>query len=298
MLAAAAVALAVGGIAQAGEIEPAEPPSDIAAETDATADIPDVAAFDESEAWAGPIDWAAVDWRADSAPMPGSARARRDAPPPRSAAATVWSRLESADGSAAVTVKHALPLDWDSKIGADFSLAPPPNARPGPVNPAALLPGSATEPSAGAAWATLSTPAIAAPVRLDRASVEARFDPTRETGRLGVSASRSLTFGRDVALTLQGGYAATGTFVAAAGIPAPVGGARIYSTEQAAKLTFLPTQTAIAAGGTISTADARWLNSLSAEQRLFAGASIVGSISEVPDGPTTASIIARYRRSW
>jgi hypothetical protein len=48
----------------------------------------------------------------------------------------------------------------------------------------------------------------------------------------------------------------------------------------------------------MSTADARWLHTLSAEQALFAGARIIGSVRESVEGPPTTSIIAKYQRRW
>lgn len=294
MLAVAGAALAVIATCKAVAFEAIEPHPNTAAQAESFADMPE------------PADWGAIDWHpgtepaSDSVQPPGT-RPRWTMPTPKSAPATSWNRTEKADGAADVTVKRALPLGWDSQVGADFNLAAPPRDVPGPVNPAALLPGTASDPSAGAAWALVSTPALDTPLGSDKAAIDARLDSTQELGKVGVSASKSVAFGRQLSLTLKGGYAATETFAHSAGAPLPAspwGGSRVYTTEHLATLTILPTQTAVAAGRTMSTVGERWLHTLSAEQTLFAGASVVGSVSESPEGPLNTSIVAKYRRLW
>jgi hypothetical protein len=272
----------------------------IAPQADAAVQADEVTEADAAQT-IEPSDWSALSWRPGMNAADRPKRTRLKAPATSSASATNWSRTDNADGTAAVTVKRSLPLAWESNVGADFITAPPPPALPGPADPAALLPGGTADPSAGTAWASLSTPALAAPVGWDKAALDARVDPAHEHGKVGVSASKSL--GRQLSLTLQGGYSVTDAFAAGIAMPtgAPLGtvyAAPVYTTEQGAKLTILPTGTAVAAGRTMSSADARWLHALSAEQPLFAGASIVGSVSESVDGPLTSSIIAKYQRRW
>jgi hypothetical protein len=291
MLAAATLALALAGWGTAAANEAAEPDEAEIAPAPEIAEPADAAEPVLSAEWAGPIDWTVLDWRPAQKPASAFASPRRTMHERGAASSTRWSRTDNGDGSSAVTVKRSLAVEWETDVGADFSLAAPPSSLPGPVNPAALLPGAAADPSAGAAWATLTTPAMESPLGSDRATIDARIDPTQELGRLAVSASKSLTVGRQLALTVQGGYAATDVFAAAPG-------ARIYTTEQAARITFLPTQTAVSAGRTMSTADPHWLHSLNAEQQLFEGASIVGSVSEMPEGPPNTSIVATFKRNW
>ena len=52
------------------------------------------------------------------------------------------------------------------------------------------------------------------------------------------------------------------------------------------------------AGQTLSTADDKWLRRIGAEQKLFGGVSISGSISETPQGATNKSVTAGFKRSW
>ena len=303
-LAALAVALAVPATSgatpfdtAAPPVEAAGPPVDTAGKTDADVDIADPAEIVVSAEWAGPTDWAALEWRPGRVPAPRSARPWT-VPAPGFTPATRWSRTEAADGSAAVTVERALPLGWDSKVGADLNVTAP--SSPGPVDPNALLPGATATPSPGAAWASVTTPALDLPLGFDKAAIDARLDPAQELGKLGVSASKLMALGGPWSLTLQGGLAVTDTLAAPAapGLSNALGGALFQTTEQVARLTILPIQTAIAAGRIASAADPRWFHTLSAEQRLFDGASVVGSVSETPEGPLNTSILAKFQRRW
>jgi hypothetical protein len=57
---------------------------------------------------------------------------------------------------------------------------------------------------------------------------------------------------------------------------------RTYQTEQSAKLDLTETGTSVTAGQTLSTSDDRWLRKVGAEQKLFGGVSISGSIASPP----------------
>jgi hypothetical protein len=72
----------------------------------------------------------------------------------------------------------------------------------------------------------------------------------------------------------------------------------VFDTERLAKLNFLATGTILGAGSRKSSADDVWLNSLSAEQKLFGGLSITGTVSETVDGETDKSLTAGFRRKW
>jgi len=291
---ATAGALAGGSVLQAAA-ETAGPQVDILGKADIAAEIaasPELTAHKPIE----PGDWAALDWHPAADPAFLSARPRVTVPAPQSAQTTQWSRTDNSDGTTAITVKRALPVSWESKVGADLSLAPPPPAVPDLVA-AASLPGAARTESAGSAWASVSTPPLDGPLGVDKATLETRVDPSRDLGRVGVSASKSVALGRRLSLTLKSGYAATETFAPA---PAPSGSAaaRIYSSEQTAQITIVPTRTKLSAGCTTSTLDQRWLRTVSAEQELFKGASVVGSVSETTLGPLNTTILAKLQRHW
>ena len=73
---------------------------------------------------------------------------------------------------------------------------------------------------------------------------------------------------------------------------------RNYETEQSAKLSIADTGTSFIAGQTLSSTDDKWLRKIGAEQKLFDGVSISGSIGETPLGTTSKSLTAGFKRSW
>ena len=84
-------------------------------------------------------------------------------------------------------------------------------------------------------------------------------------------------------LTLQNGYN-----VIQQGI-VPVPGiashpARNYETDQSAKLSITDTGTSFVAGQTLSTTDDKWLRKFGAEQKLFDGVTVSGSVGETAAG--------------
>jgi hypothetical protein len=108
--------------------------------------------------------------------------------------------------------------------------------------------------------------------------------------------SKSLTLSEQYSLTLQNAYA-----VIQQGIPVPGNGGRAtrnYETEQSARLNITDTGTSFSAGQTLSTADDKWLRKVGAEQKLFGGVSISGSISETPFGASNKSFTAGFKQSW
>ena len=58
------------------------------------------------------------------------------------------------------------------------------------------------------------------------------------------------------------------------------------------------TGTSFIAGQTLSTSDDKWLRKVGAEQKLFDGVTISGSIGETPSGAASKSLSAGFKRSW
>jgi hypothetical protein len=48
----------------------------------------------------------------------------------------------------------------------------------------------------------------------------------------------------------------------------------------------------------MSTLDNRWLSHIGAEQKLFGGISITGTLAQAADGPDTGSLTAAYKYHW
>lgn len=73
---------------------------------------------------------------------------------------------------------------------------------------------------------------------------------------------------------------------------------RNLETGQSAKLNLTDSGTSLSAGQTLSSTDDKWLRKIGAEQKLFDGVSISGSISETPVGASNKSISGTFKRSW
>jgi hypothetical protein len=207
-----------------------------------------------------------------------------------------WNRTENRDGSSAVTVNRAVPTVWDTKVGMDFGLAPAPSPL---MTPDRLLAGSTADQSSGVAWARTTAPGLDLPIGWDKASLDARFDPVQEQSKFGSRFSRSLPLGEEISVTMESGFAVT--HLRAQPLPHEMSGGdtiNVLDTDRLAKLNFLATGTSIGAGSRKSSVDDVWLNSLSAEQKLFGGVSITGTLSETPDGETNKSLTAGFKRNW
>jgi hypothetical protein len=208
-----------------------------------------------------------------------------------------WSGQNKADGTEAVTVKQALSPVWDTRVGADLTVAP----RPGTLTTNDLLRekysvGSPLTQSRGSAWAAMTAPGVGA--LWDKTAIEARVDPTQDQSKLGTSFSKSVPIGgNQYSLTLQNGYNVVqqGSTAAIGYNGRPV---RSYETDQLAKLSIADTGTSFIAGQTLSTTDDRWLRKVGAEQKLFGGVNITGSISETLTGPSNKSLTAGFKHSW
>ncbi len=74
--------------------------------------------------------------------------------------------------------------------------------------------------------------------------------------------------------------------------------ARNYALDQSAKLSIADTGTSFIAGQAFSSTDDKWLRKIGAEQQLFGGVSVSGSIGETPQGATNKSISAGFKKSW
>jgi hypothetical protein len=199
------------------------------------------------------------------------------------------------DGSLAVTVGEKLPTTWESKVGIDFGVPPAPATTYQPSQ----LPGQPSNPSRGAAWAKVTVP-DPVPYAWDKASFDARLDPINDEGKLGATLARSLPIGSKFTVTLQNGYSLTRPLTGAMPWTPPSKiVASSWSTDNSVRLNILPSGTSLAAGATMSSTDAKWLPSLSAEQKLFGGPlSITGTASETATGAISKSITAGFKHTW
>jgi hypothetical protein len=275
------------------------------AQTPPTEDDPEAAAEEETAAPdAGEvdimkdIDVSKLDWSqlnvdasnlAAPEPKPGSAAE------PAGGAEASWSNTTTPNGSSAVSVKQSISPFWDTRIGADMTVARQGTATTSELLSERLANGGSLPQSSGTAWAAISAPGIGS--IWDKTSVEARVDPGQEQSRLGTSLTKSLPLDEQYSLTLQNGY----NLIQQGIVPVPgiiSHPSRSYETDQSAKLSIAETGTSFMAGQTLSTSDDKWLRRVGAEQRLFDGVTISGSIGETPSGAASTSISAGFKRSW
>ena len=265
-----------GGLAQ-------EPEPDQAADTvlrDSNGvEIPEPTAFD----------WSLLDPSIPLTPAPAAKIATKTAAPN----ATDWKRADKPDGSTAVTVKQSLLPLWDTRVGADLNVAGQVATTSADVLTKKISGGD--ERSSGSAWASMTAPGVGSV--WDKTAIEARLDPTQDQSKFGAALTKSLPLGERYALTLQNGYNVTQqTLLPLPGtIAHPM---RNYETDRSAKLSVFDTGTSFIAGQTLSTADDKWLTKVGAEQKLFGGVSVSGTVSETPEGVTNRSISAGFKRSW
>jgi hypothetical protein len=277
---------------QAGaESVPAEENAEAAAaDLDAAVDINDV---DMTDVDIKNLDWSQLNVDASTLTSPAS-KAR--AAPPGAGADMSWSSQDKPNGSAAVSVKQPLSPFWDARVGADMTVVHQPQT----LTSADLVRqkfSSDGQPSqsSGSAWAAITAPGVAS--IWDKTAIEARVDPSQEQSKLGTSLSKSLPLSEQYSITLRNGYNVIQQGLA----PVPgIGGhaTRNYEVDRSAKLSVTDTGTSLIAGQSLSSTDDKWLGKIGAEQKLFGGVTINGSIGETALGTPNKSLTAGFKRSW
>ena len=263
-------------------------PSEEAPATEAEA----AAAPDDADIKDLELDWSQLNVDASTLMSTSPASKARVAPGAGTASEMTWSSKDNPNGSAGVSAKQPISPFWDTRIGADMTLTRQP-ATMSELLSEKVANGGSEPQSSGTAWAAVTAPGVGS--IWDKTAVEARVDPSQDQSKLGTSLSKSLSLTDQYSLTLQNGYN-----VIQQGIAPGLAGRtmRNYETEQSAKLSIADTGTSFSAGQTLSSADDKWLRSIGAEQKLFGGVSISGSISETPFGFTSKSISAGFKQSW
>jgi hypothetical protein len=292
LLLAAGIGLA-SGPANAQAAPPTDKEDAPAMATEAAADLDDARDTDISYADIKDpeIDWSQLN--VDASTLATSPAKAPVAPRKAAASDTSWSSQDKANGSA-VSVKQPISPFWDTRIGADMTVTRPPSTMSELLSEKITNGGSEPQ-SSGTAWAAITAPGVA--TIWDKTAIEARLDPSQDQSRLGTSLSKSLSLSEQYSLTLQNGY----NVIQQGTVPVPgLTGrtTRNYETGQSAKLSIAETGTSFSAGQTLSSADDKWLRSIGAEQKLFGGVSISGSISETPFGTSSKSISAGFKQSW
>ena len=206
-----------------------------------------------------------------------------------------WSNRNQANGSSAVSVKQSVSPFWDARVGADMTVTREPATMSELLAEKSANGGNLPQ-SGGSAYAAITAPGAGSV--WDKTAVEARVDPNTDQSKLGTSISKQVPLGDQTSLTLSNG---AGVTQQGGVIPVPgysVRPSRNYETEQSAKVELTDTGTSITAGQTLSTSDDKWLRKVGAEQKLFGGVTVSGSIGETAQGTTSKSISAGFKKSW
>ena len=237
------------------------------------------------------LDWSQLNVDASTLPAGPASKVRL----PQASAGTgmSWTSRNKSNG-ADVSVKQPLSPFWDARIGADMTVVNQPQT----LTSANLLQQKlSNEPSqsSGTAWAAITAPGVGS--IWDKTAIEARVDPAQEQSKLGTSLSKSLPLSEQYSLTLQNGY----NVIQQGMVPVPGIAAhptRNYQTEQSAKLSIADTGTSLIAGQSLSSTEDKWLRKIGAEQKLFGGVTINGSIGETALGTSNKSLTAGFKHSW
>jgi hypothetical protein len=262
---------------------------------DAPADKP--ATVDANDPDMKDIDASKLDWSQLSTDAATLADAKTKAAGPRKAANggdMNWSSHDQGNGSSAVSVKQSVTPYWDARVGADMTVAREPTTMSELLAEKSTNGGNVPQ-SSGTAWAAITAPGAGS--LWDKTAVEARVDPSQDQSKLGTSISKQVPLASQYSVTLQNGYNVTeqGT----AGVPG-IGGrtSRNYQTDQSAKVDIGDTGASVTAGQSLSSSDDKWLRKIGAEQKLTDGVTISGAIGETPQGATSKSVTAGFKKSW
>jgi hypothetical protein len=281
---------------QAGTAPDAADSSDADAPDDAQTPTADGAAAKDSDIKGLELDWSQLNVDASTLTWTPASKARVASPKTTPGTDASWSSSDKSDGSAAVSVKQSVSPFLDTRVGADMTVTRQPQTlTESQLLSEKLANGGSLPQSSGTAWAAITAPGAGS--IWDKTAVEARVDPSQEQTRLGTSLSKSLPLNEQYSLTLQNGY----NLVEQGVIPVPgiIGRpVRNYETDQSARLSIADTGTSLTAGQSLSSTDDRWLRKVGAEQKLFGGVSISGSIGETSLGTTNKSFSAGFKQSW
>ncbi len=280
------------GLTAAPATAQAVPSSEDAEEAEAPSMEPEASANpDDTDIKDLELDWSQLNVDAYTLMTTSPASKARLAPRAGTAAEMTWSSNDKPNGSAAVSVKQPISPFWDTRIGADMTVVRQPSTMSELLADKVANGGSEPQ-SSGSAWATITAPGVAS--IWDKTAVEARVDPSQDQAKLGTSLSKALPLSEQYSLTLQNAY----HVIQQGNVPAAGHPTRNYDTEQSARLSVVDTGTSFSAGQTLSSTDDKWLRKIGAEQKLFGGVNISGSISETPLGTSSRSIAAGFKKSW
>jgi hypothetical protein len=284
------LAVAQPAFAQSAPAEKEDDPQAQAAEAEAPdANDPDMKDIDVSK-----LDWSQLNVDASTLRDGPAPKATGSAARNASGDAMSWSANNNGRGASAVSVKQSVSPIWDARVGADMTVASQPTTTSELLAEKTANGGNLPQ-SGGTAWASITAPGAGS--IWDKTAIEARVDPAQDQSRLGTTIVKSVPLSDQYSVTLQNGY----NVIQQGIVPVPgvvARPTRNYQTDQSAKLSIGDTGTSVIAGQTLSSNDEKWLRKVGAEQKVFDGVSISGSIGETAQGATSKSISAGFKHSW
>lgn len=239
------------------------------------------------------LDWSQLD--VDVSTLGDFVPVRRSAAHGAGGTEMSWTANDRANGTSAVAVRQSISPFWDTRIGADMTVARQGATTTSEQLSERLANGGSLPQSSGTAWAAITAPGVAS--IWDQTAVEARVDPGAEQSRIGTSLSKSVPINEHSSLTLKNDY----NLIQQGIVPVPgiiSHPARSTQTDQSAKLSIADTGTSFMAGQTLSASDDKWLRKIGAEQKIFGGVTLTGTIGETSSGATSTNVSAGFRRSW
>ena len=214
------------------------------------------------------------------------------------------SHSDKPDGSAAMTIGRRLPIEWETKVGTDVSLASPPASA---ASENLLRGGAASDRSSGAVWGNITMPGLR-PLGFDKTSVDARLDAGKDEGKLGATLSRSVPINETLSVTLQNSYSVRQSLATAApvtpGVPptagttAAPGSTPAWGVDESVRLNVDPLGITLSAAAGSSTLDSQWHNKLSLEQTLVGPLKLTTSVEDAGSAAARKSITAGFKRVW
>ncbi len=252
----------------------------------------DAAASDDADVKGLELDWSQLN--VDAYTLAASPASKARVAPQGQSTTMSWSSQDKSNGASAVSMKQSVSSFWDARVGADMTVTREPTTLSELLSEKVANGGSAPQSDA-AAYAAITAPGVAS--IWDKTSVEARIDPSQDQRKVGTALSKALPLNQQYSVTLEGGY----NVVEQGALPVPgLNGkpVRTYEADQSAKLNIADTGTSLIAGQTLSSTDDRWLRKIGAEQKLFGGVSVTGSIGETSQGVPNRSLVAGFKQSW
>jgi len=201
-----------------------------------------------------------------------------------------------ASGATSLSYGRRLPATFETKVGVDVGIAPPPEV----PDLDKLVTRNTSSGNSSAAWASVALPPPPLGI-VDGASLDAKLDGTQDQSKLGFGLSRKLPINDGLRMTLRNNYDVTNALPASSSSSVQSvasGMTQTWETKRAVQFDVLRTDTSFSAGQQLSSSEDRWLASVNAEQKIYGPLSITGGVAETPTGVLDRTIKAGFKTTW